>query len=224
MLGIIGRNGVGRANTLLRVIAGIYAPDAGVVKIRGKAALLASVGVGFNRELTGRENIFLYGSIIGLKRGLIENKIDEIISFSELGDFIDAPLKTYSSGMKARLGFSVAANLDANILLIDEVFGVGDASFRERSQNENISDGQGGKQNRRNRDAQSSILRQLCDRVIIIDEGHIVATGQPEEMIETYDSMIADGDGLIRRNRNRDAVLGPAAIRSGNSHEKRPIQ
>ena len=132
VLGIIGRNGVGKS-TLLRVIAGIYAPDAGVVKIRGKAALLASVGVGFNRELTGRENIFLYGSIIGLKRGLIENKIDEIISFSELGDFIDAPLKTYSSGMKARLGFSVAANLDANILLIDEVFGVGDASFRERS-------------------------------------------------------------------------------------------
>ena len=220
VLGIIGRNGVGKS-TLLRVIAGIYAPDAGVVKIRGKAALLASVGVGFNRELTGRENIFLYGSIIGLKRGLIENKIDEIISFSELGDFIDAPLKTYSSGMKARLGFSVAANLDANILLIDEVFGVGDASFRERSKTKIFQ-----MVREANRTVvivthSPSILRQLCDRVIIIDEGHIVATGQPEEMIETYDSMIADGDGLIRRNRNRDAVLGPAAIQRAVTLMKR---
>ena len=110
--------------------------------------------------------------------------------------------------MKARLGFSVAANLDANILLIDEVFGVGDASFRERSKTKIFQ-----MVREANRTVvivthSPSILRQLCDRVIIIDEGHIVATGQPEEMIETYDSMIADGDGLIRRNRNRDAVLG----------------
>ena len=211
VVGIIGRNGAGKS-TLLRVIAGIYAPDQGSVKVRGKASLLASVGIGFNRELTGRENVYLYGAIIGLERDLIDRKISEIVEFSQLEDFIDAPLKTYSSGMKARLGFSVAANLDADILLIDEVFGVGDATFRERSKTKIFQ---------MVRDANrtvvivthsSAILRQLCDRVLLVDDGRIVAKGTPDEMIEAYEIIISDGKGPSRSNRNRDAVLGPAAI------------
>ena len=132
VVGIIGRNGAGKS-TLLRIMAGLYPPETGAVRVRGKISLLASVGVGFNKELTGRENIHLYGSIIGIPKQIINQKMNEIISFSQLEDFIDAPIKTYSSGMRARLGFSVAANLDTDILLIDEVFGVGDTSFRERS-------------------------------------------------------------------------------------------
>ena len=211
VVGIIGRNGAGKS-TLLRVIAGIYAPDRGSVKTRGKTSLLASVGIGFNRELTGRENVYLYGAIIGLERKLIDSKIQEIIAFSQLDEFIDAPLKTYSSGMKARLGFSVAANLDADILLIDEVFGVGDATFRERSKTKIFQ-----MVREANRTVvivthSSSILRQLCDRVIIVDDGRIVANGTPDEMIEAYEVLIQDGKGPSRKERNRDAVLGPAGI------------
>ena len=211
VVGIIGRNGAGKS-TLLRVIAGIYAPDRGSVNTRGKTSLLASVGIGFNRELTGRENVYLYGAIIGLERKLIDSKIQEIIAFSQLDEFIDAPLKTYSSGMKARLGFSVAANLDADILLIDEVFGVGDATFRERSKTKIFQ-----MVREANRTVvivthSSSILRQLCDRVIIVDDGRIVANGTPDEMIEAYEVLIQDGKGPSRKERNRDAVLGPAGI------------
>jgi ABC-type polysaccharide/polyol phosphate transport system ATPase subunit len=202
VVGIIGRNGAGKS-TLLRVIAGIYPPDRGSVKTRGKTSLLASVGVGFNRELTGRENIFLYGAILGLKQKLIEEKIDEIISFSQLEEFIDSPLKTYSSGMKARLGFSVAANLDADILLIDEVFGVGDAMFRERSKTKIFQ-----MVRESNRTVvivthSTSILKQLCDRVVLIDDGRIVANGTPEEMIDAYEILIRDGKGPLEKNETR---------------------
>lgn len=211
VVGIIGRNGAGKS-TLLRVISGIYAPDYGSVKVRGKASLLASVGIGFNRELTGRENVYLYGAIIGIERKLIEAKISEIVEFSQLEDFIDAPLKTYSSGMKARLGFSVAANLDADILLIDEVFGVGDTTFRERSKTKIFQ-----MVREANRTVvivthSSAILRQLCDRVLLVDDGRIISNGTPDEMIEAYEILISDGKGPSRSNRNRDAVLGPAAI------------
>ena len=220
VVGIIGRNGAGKS-TLLRVIAGIYAPDRGSVKTRGKTSLLASVGIGFNRELTGRENVYLYGAIIGLERKLIDSKIEEIVAFSQLEEFIDAPLKTYSSGMKARLGFSVAANLDADILLIDEVFGVGDATFRERSKTKIFK-----MVREANRTVvivthSSSILRQLCDRVVIVDDGRIVANGTPEEMIDAYEELIRDGKGPSRRGRNRDAVLGPAGIQRAVTLMKR---
>jgi ABC-type polysaccharide/polyol phosphate transport system ATPase subunit/glycosyltransferase involved in cell wall biosynthesis/lipopolysaccharide biosynthesis regulator YciM len=211
VIGIIGRNGAGKS-TLLRVIAGIYAPDSGSVLVRGKVSLLASVGVGFNRELTGRENIYLYGAIIGLKKEIIQQKMDQIITFSQLDEFIDSPLKTYSSGMKARLGFSVAANLEADILLIDEVFGVGDASFRERSKTKIFE-----MVRQSNRTVvivthSSGILTQLCDRVLLIDDGRIVAKGTPDEMIDAYEDIISDGKGPSRRERNKNAILGPAAI------------
>ena len=220
VVGIIGRNGAGKS-TLLRVIAGIYAPDRGSVKTRGKTSLLASVGVGFNRELTGRENIYLYGAILGLERKKIQSKIDDIVAFSQLEEFIDSPLKTYSSGMKARLGFSVAANLEADILLIDEVFGVGDATFRERSKTKIFQ-----MVRESNRTVvivthSLSILKQLCDRVLIVDDGRIVANGNPEEMIDAYEVLIQDGKGPSRKERNRDAILGPAGIQRAVTLMKR---
>ena len=215
VVGIIGRNGAGKS-TLLRVIAGIYAPDRGSVKTRGKTSLLASVGVGFNRELTGRENIYLYGAILGLERKKIQSKIDDIVAFSQLEEFIDSPLKTYSSGMKARLGFSVAANLEADILLIDEVFGVGDATFRERSKTKIFQ-----MVRESNRTVvivthSLSILKQLCDRVLIVDDGRIVANGNPEEMIDAYEVLIQDGKGppgkkeTVMQSSDRPAFNGPS--------------
>lgn len=215
VVGIIGRNGAGKS-TLLRIIGGIYPPETGSVRVRGKVSLLASVGVGFNKELTGRENIHLYGSILGLSRDFINNKMNEIIKFSQLEDFIDLPIKTYSTGMRARLGFSVASNLEAEILLIDEVFGVGDSSFRERSKTkifQMVKDS--------NRTVvivthNSGILTQLCDRVLIIDNGQVVSSGAPEDMIDAYEQIIADGKGPSRRNNDKNAVLGAASIQRAN--------
>lgn len=220
VVGIIGRNGAGKS-TLLRVIAGIYAPDRGSVKTRGKSSLLASVGVGFNRELTGRENIYLYGAILGLEQRLIDEKLAEIIAFSQLEEFIDSPLKTYSSGMKARLGFSVAANLDADILLIDEVFGVGDATFRERSKTKIFQMVRESNRTVVIVSHSTSILKQLCNRVLLVDDGRIIATGTPDEMIDAYELLIQDGKGPSRKERNTDAVLGPAGIQRAVTLMKR---
>jgi len=215
VVGIIGRNGAGKS-TLLRIIAGIYPPESGIVRVRGKVSLLASVGVGFNKELTGRENIHLYGSIIGLSRELINQRMAEIINFSQLEDFIDSPIKTYSSGMKARLGFSVAANLDADILLIDEVFGVGDTSFRERSKTKIFQIVKEANRTVVIVTHNSGILTQLCDRVIIIDNGTVVASGLPEDMIDAYEKIIADGRGPSRNSNSVNSVIGSASIQRAN--------
>ena len=132
VLGIIGRNGSGKS-TLLRVMAGIYRPDDGNVKVRGRTSLLAGVSVGLNPNLTGRENVHLYGSILGHERETMENMMDDIIDFSEIGEFFELPLRTYSAGMKARLGLAIASAIEPEILLIDEVLGVGDPQFKEKS-------------------------------------------------------------------------------------------
>ena len=215
VVGIIGRNGAGKSS-LLRIMAGIYPPETGAVRVRGKISLLASVGVGFNKELTGRENVHLYGSIIGIPRELINERMNEIITFSQLEDFIDSPIKTYSSGMRARLGFSVAANLDTDILLIDEVFGVGDTSFRERSKTKIFQ-----MVKEANRTVvivthNSGILTQLCDRVLIIDNGQVVASGLPEDMIESYEKIVADGKGPSRKANSVNSVIGSASIQRAN--------
>jgi len=125
--GIIGENGSGKS-TLLKLVSGIMDPDKGMVKINGKVSALLELGAGFHPDLTGRENIFLNGSIMGLTRSQINQKLEEIVAFSELADFIDTPIKHYSSGMYMRLGFSIAINVDPDILLIDEVLAVGDSS------------------------------------------------------------------------------------------------
>ena len=184
IVGIIGRNGSGKS-TLLRTISGIYSPDKGTVRTKGQISLLARLGIGFNVHLTGRENIYLYGSILGHSKKTMDGLIDEIISFSGLELSIDKPLRTYSSGMKTRLSFSVASAVKSEILLIDEVLSVGDYDFKEKSKirmQEMVDE------------AATvvivshslPILEQMCNRLILIDDGKIKAIGEPKEIIDIY--------------------------------------
>ena len=184
VVGIIGRNGSGKS-TLLRVIAGIYPPDEGEVHAAGDISLLAGLGTGFSQHQTGRENALLYGSILGHTEREMNEKIDEIIEFSELGTFIDEPLRTYSAGMKARLGLAVASAINPNILLIDEVLGVGDPNFREKSKKKILNMVKG---------ASTvvivshsfGLMTDICDRVVLIDQGHIEFVGEPQDAIKRY--------------------------------------
>jgi len=171
VFGIIGPNGAGKS-TLLRVMAGIYAPDSGSVRIEGRVTLLASLGAGFQRNLTGRENIFLSGSIYGIPVNELHQLIPSIIVFSGIGSFIDQPLRTYSSGMRARLAFSISSHLSPDILLIDEVLSVGDSAFREKSKDRIIEMVKS--------DStvvivshNEPILKELCDRVVCLHKGEI---------------------------------------------------
>ena len=134
VVGLMGANGSGKS-TLLRVIAGIYAPDEGSVRVRGRVTLLAGIGTGFQLDLTGRENIMLTGSIYGYSKMEISKMEEEIIEFSGIREFIDQPIRTYSAGMRARLGFAIVSNLEPDILLLDEVMSVGDTDFRQKSRN-----------------------------------------------------------------------------------------
>lgn len=184
VIGIIGRNGSGKS-TLLRVISGIYPPDEGTVHAAGDISLLAGLGTGFSAHQTGRENALLYGSILGHSENEMLAKLDEIIEFSELGAFIEEPLRTYSAGMKARLGLAVASAINPNILLIDEVLGVGDPNFREKSKKKILDMVQG---------ASTvvivshsfGLMTDICDRVVLMDKGKIVAEGDPKACIKAY--------------------------------------
>lgn len=171
VFGIIGPNGAGKS-TLLRVMAGIYAPDQGSLLVKGRVSLLAGLGAGFQRNLTGRENISLTGSIYGISPDKLTHLVPSIIVFSGIGAFIDQPLRTYSSGMRARLAFSIASHLSPEVLLIDEVLAVGDTAFREKSKKKIMEMVKG--------DAtvvivshNAAILREICDRVVCLNKGKI---------------------------------------------------
>jgi len=184
ILGIIGPNGSGKS-TLLRTISGIYRPDEGSIKSKGQITLMAGLGIGFNVNLSGRENVYLYGSILGNSNEIMNGLMESIIDFSGLNGFIDQPLRTYSSGMRARLGFSIASAVKPDILLIDEVLSVGDQEFRKKSMARILEIVEGSKtviivsHN-------FTIMEQMCTRLIMIEKGKIKANGDPAEVIAEY--------------------------------------
>ncbi|OGL45654.1 MAG: hypothetical protein A2W05_01835 [Candidatus Schekmanbacteria bacterium RBG_16_38_10] len=184
MFGVIGKNGSGKS-TLLKILAGILIPDEGSVKKRRRISALLELGAGFNEELTGRENIFLSGSILGFKKKDIDEMYDDIVGFSELGKFIDLPIRNYSSGMCMRLGFSLATSVDPDIFIIDEILGVGDEGFQKKCL-ERI--------NNFKRKGKTIILvshiseqiQGLCDKAILLDQGRKVCEGIPKDVISEY--------------------------------------
>lgn len=185
ILGIIGRNGSGKS-TLLRSIAGVFSPNSGTVDLHGHSVSLMALGVGFKDNLTGRENIILSGMLLGFSEKDIKLKLDEIIAFSELGGFIDRPVRTYSSGMHSKLAFSITAMLETDILLVDEVLSVGDAGFKEKSlakMKSLISD-----QNRTVIIVSHSIetLNKLCTSVLWLHDGEVMENGAPDAVLEHY--------------------------------------
>ncbi|MCP4613472.1 MAG: ABC transporter ATP-binding protein [Planctomycetes bacterium] len=184
VLGIIGRNGAGKS-TLLKILSRVTTPTRGQAKIKGRIASLLEVGTGFHPELTGRENIYLNGAILGMKKAEIERKFDEIVDFSGVEKFIDTPVKRYSSGMHVRLAFAVAAHLEPEILLVDEVLAVGDAEFQKKCL------GKMGDVAKSGRTIlfvshNMSAINQLCDRCILLDSGRTIIDDTPENTIEGY--------------------------------------
>lgn len=182
--GIIGRNGAGKSTTL-GLVAGVLKPDRGTVVVRGRISPLLSLGAGFHPELTGRENIVLNGVLLGLTRREVWKKMDEIIEFSELGEFIDRPIRVYSSGMMARLGFSVVAHLDPEILLIDEVLGVGDIRFQRKCFNKMMGFRDSGVTMVLVTHAVASVIN-ICDRAMWIEDHVVRMVGDPLEVVECY--------------------------------------
>jgi lipopolysaccharide transport system ATP-binding protein len=184
LVGIIGRNGAGKS-TLLKVLSRITRPTSGRAVINGRVGSLIEVGTGFHPELTGRENIYLNGAILGMRRSEIERKFDEIVEFSEVEKFLETPVKFYSSGMYVRLAFAVAANLETEILLVDEVLAVGDNRFQTKCLNKMEQVGDTGRTVIFVSHSMQSIAR-LCGRVILLEDGHISADGEPHRVIEHY--------------------------------------
>ncbi|MFA6391474.1 MAG: ABC transporter ATP-binding protein [Patescibacteria group bacterium] len=183
-IGIIGRNGAGKS-TLLKILSQITHPTSGEIKLRGKVASLLEVGTGFHPELTGRENIFLNGAILGMKQSEIRKKFDEIVAFAEIEKFIDTPVKRYSSGMYVRLAFAVAAHLEPDILIVDEVLAVGDSQFQKKCIGKMEEVGRGGRTVifvSHNMDA----ITRLCNTVIYLVDGKIKYFGPTEQAIATY--------------------------------------
>ena len=185
VVGLIGPNGAGKS-TLLRMMAGIYAPDEGSLSVHGRVTLLAGLGAGFQRNLTGRENVSLSASIYGISKEELHDLIPSIVVFSGIGDFIDQPLRTYSSGMRARLAFAIACHLSPQVLLIDEVLAVGDSSFREKSKSK-IMDMVKGDATVVIVSHNAAILREICDRVVCMNNGIIdTVSSDVNLVIERY--------------------------------------
>lgn len=190
IVGLIGKNGSGKSTTL-RAIAGIFSPDEGSIQLNSDSIALLSIGVGFQKILTGRENIMLSGMLLGYPGEKIEEKMDEIIEFSELGEFIDKPVRTYSSGMFSKLAFSITAILEPDIMLVDEVLAVGDAKFKKKSyakMKQLIAD--------ENRTVlivshNTETIKKLCDRVIWLHEGEIKMIGTVDEVLPKYDEFMS---------------------------------
>jgi ABC-type polysaccharide/polyol phosphate transport system ATPase subunit len=195
VLGVVGANGAGKS-TLLRAIAGILPPTRGRVTVHGQVSTLLALGVGFNKDLTGRENVTLGGLAAGLRREQLEEKYDEIVEFAELEEFMDMPMRTYSSGMYGRLAFSVAVNMEPDILLIDEALSVGDARFRRKSFE---------KMRELCQQARTIVLvshsmgsiQDLCDEAVWMHKGELRKWGDPEEVVHAYTQFLDVGEDAL---------------------------
>jgi ABC-type polysaccharide/polyol phosphate transport system ATPase subunit len=195
VLGVVGANGAGKS-TLMRTVAGILPPNSGRVEVHGRVSTLLALGVGFNRKMTGRQNVVLGGLAAGLTREQLAEKYDEIVRFAELGEFMDMPMRTYSSGMYGRLAFSVAVNMDPDILLIDEALSVGDARFRRKSAN---------KMRELCGQAHTIVLvshalgsvRELCDQAIWMDRGVMRMWDEPEAVVDAYTEFLEVGQDAV---------------------------
>ncbi len=183
-LGVLGLNGAGKS-TLMKVVAGVYKPTLGEVKRYGKIAPLIELGAGFDPQYTGRENIFLYGSVLGFSRSFLEKKFDEIVEFSELGEFIDVPLKNYSSGMRSRLGFAIATIVCPDILILDEVLSVGDAKFKKKSEAKIMSMFDKGVTVLFVSHSVAQVER-LCNKAILLEKGRVIAQGDVLDVTRVY--------------------------------------
>jgi lipopolysaccharide transport system ATP-binding protein len=211
VVGLIGRNGAGKS-TLLKILSRITAPTRGRVEVRGRMASLLEVGTGFHPELTGRENIYLNGAILGMSRAEITRKFDEIVAFAEIDRFLDTPVKRYSSGMHVRLAFAVGAHLETDILVVDEVLAVGDSEFQRRclGKMRNVASQEGRTVLFVSHNLQA--VQRLCDRTILLDAGKIVCEGDTRSVVADYltQSGSADGEkmwGLDSAPGNVDAKL-----------------
>ncbi len=184
-LAVIGPNGAGKS-TLLQVLAGILMPSAGSILVRGRISSLLTLGAGFDQELSGRENIRLAGAFMGMTAREIEERVEPIIAFADIGEFIDTPIKTYSSGMRARLGFSIATSLDPDVLLLDEVLATGDQVFRAKSKARVLE---------LVRSAKAIVLvthdmqwvTEYCNRAMLIEHGKVIAEGAPEDVVKIHE-------------------------------------
>lgn len=187
-LGIVGRNGSGKS-TLLKLLAGIYVPDKGKIKSRGNIVPFIELGVGFNPELTGRENVYLNGALLGFSNAEVDQMYDEIVDFAELSDFMEQKLKNYSSGMQVRLAFSIAVKARGDILILDEVLAVGDAGFQEKCRKyfEELH----GKQTVILVTHDMANVEKFCDRAILIENGEILAAGKPKKIVKEYNKICA---------------------------------
>lgn len=194
MLGVIGRNGSGKS-TFLRTLCGIYRPTTGEVRTRGRVTALLELGAGFHPEISGRENVYMNGAVVGLSREYMDSVMDEIIEIADIGSFIEAPIETYSSGMRARLGFAVTIQLRPEILLADEITAVGDITFKEH----------GARRMQRLREQGATIvqvshnlsmLRDTCDRILWLHQGEMMALGDPVEVVEEYMAHAASQSGI----------------------------
>ncbi len=201
-MGIIGHNGAGKS-TALKLISNITTPTLGEIHIRGRIAALLEVGSGFHPELTGRENVFLSGSILGMRRAEIGAKLDSILEFAGVWEFADVPVKRYSSGMYVRLGFAIAAHLDSDILLLDEVLAVGDTKFQERCQKRILELKASGK-TIVFISHDLAAVRALCDRAILLNHGRLMTEGSPSDVIAEYARL-----GGERPKEQRESGMGP---------------
>jgi lipopolysaccharide transport system ATP-binding protein len=222
-VGIIGRNGAGKS-TLLKILSRITEPTKGSIRINGRVASLLEVGTGFHPELTGRENIFLNGSILGMSKVEIQNKFDEIVAFAEVEKFLDTPVKRYSSGMYVRLAFAVAAHLEPEILIVDEVLAVGDAQFQKKCLGKMEEVGKEGRtvlfvsHN-------MSTIQSICERSIVFQCGHIIADTRTALAVQFYLQDSSVSDSFIRPKQvNRKPTLTAGRVTSINHLPDSPVQ